>query len=52
MKRRISQAQASGTLTLERRAELLAEARALGSLPDTWASIVNEAIEILEDPSS
>ena len=48
----ISQAQASGTLTLERRTELLAEARALLPLPDTWASIVNEAIEILEDLTS
>ena len=47
----IGAAQASGTLTLERRAELLAAARALGLLPDTWASIVNEAMEILEDTS-
>ncbi len=45
----IGAAQTGGTLSAERRAELLAQARALLPLPESWAGIVMEAIEILEE---
>src|SRR5687768_3618274 len=47
----IGAAQASGALTPARRAALLADARALPPLPENWASIIDEAIAILEDTS-
>jgi hypothetical protein len=48
----ISAAQASGALTPTHRAALLADARALLPLPENWASIIDEAIAILEDTAS
>jgi hypothetical protein len=48
----ISAALESDDLTLERRAELLAAARALPPLPVPWDEIIKDAIEILENPSS
>ena len=48
----LAAAQADGALTPTRRAALLADARALLPLPEYWASIVDEAIAILEDPSA
>ena len=48
----ISAALESDALTLERRAELLAAARAMEPLPTPWDEIIKDAIEILEDTSS
>jgi hypothetical protein len=48
----ISAALESDDLTLERRAELLAAARALPPLPVPWDEIIKDAIEILEEPTT